>query len=78
MKKERDAAGEALQQHQASAQASAQATQAQLEHLGEACRQLEADLHGRDQQVQALQQAKGDLEAESMQLMYKCEEKDQK
>lgn len=78
MKKERDAAGEALQQHQASAQASAQATQEQLNQAAEACRQLEVDLHGHNQRVQALQQAKEDLKAESLMLRSQCMEKDQK
>ena len=78
MKKERDAAAEALQQHRASAQAAQEKLERELNSAAEACRQLEADLEGRDGQVRALQQAVGDLETESLQLMSQCEEKDRK
>ena len=46
-----------------------------LEHAEIHCARMKKE---RDAAGEALQQAKGDLEAESMQLMYKCEEKDQK
>ena len=78
IEKERDAAGEALQQHQASAQTAQEELERELNLSAEACRQLEADLEGRDGQVQVLQQAIGDLETESLQLMSQCEEKDRR
>ena len=78
MKKERDAAAEALQQHKASAQAAQAKLERELNSAAEACQQLEADLEGREGQVRALQQAVGDLETESLQLMSQCEEKDRK